>query len=42
MGRGIGNAFGFDSTCGFIPKKAIRSVRNRAWSAMLESVEKTC
>ena len=33
---------GFDCTVGFISKKAIRSVRKSAWSAMPEAVEKTC
>ena len=41
LNEGAGSAFGFDTIFGFTSKKSIKSVMNKAWSAMLENVEKT-
>ncbi len=40
MGRGAGSAFGLERIVGCISKNASRSVRNSAWSATPDSVEK--
>ena len=42
IGRGAGRAFGLERIVGFISKNASRSVRNSAWSAMPDKVEKIC
>jgi hypothetical protein len=39
---GAAMPFGFDCTAGSMAKKAIRSVRRSAWSAIPEAVEKVC